>query len=89
MATRIGYVDALKILGVGRSRTLNVINRLLGGAVLTASAATGQIGLLALLMVRDELITQSEKLLANLGARVRGATGKTRTDLLVTESRHL
>lgn len=49
MRGQIGYADALKILGAGHGRTLNTINRLLGGAILATTAATGQIGLLALL----------------------------------------
>lgn len=83
MRGQIGYADALKILGAGHNKTLAVINRLLGGAILATTAATGQIGLLALLGARDELVSRSSELLTNLGKRVRGATGKSRTDLLV------
>ena len=83
MRGRIGYADALKILGVGHSKTLGVINRLLGGAILAGTAVTGQLELLTLLHAREELIGESEKLLAKFGQRVRGAPGKSRTDLLV------
>src|ERR1700722_4538602 len=83
MRGRIGYADALKILGVGHSKTLGVINRLLGGAILAGTAVTGQLELLTLLHAREELIGESEKLLTKFGQRVRGAPGKSRTDLLV------
>jgi hypothetical protein len=82
MRGRIGYAEALKILGENESRTLKLIDRLLGGAILISAAVAG-LGPLALLSVRDELIKQSEKLLASYGQRVRGAIGKGRTDLLV------
>lgn len=83
MRGRVGYVDALKILGIGHSKVLDSISRLLGGVVLVATAAVGQPGLLALLAVRDELVSQTKKLLTGLGQRTRGATGKDRTELLV------
>lgn len=82
MRARIGYAEALKILGENQSKTLKLIDSLLGGAILV-SAAVGGLGPLALFEARDELIKQSEKLLANFGQRVRGANGKGRTDLLV------
>ena len=83
MRGRVGYIDALKILGADRSKALDVIDRLLGGAILVATAAAAQPGLLALLSVRDEIVSQTAKMLTGLGQRVRGARGKDRTDLLV------
>ena len=83
MGREIGYADALKILGTGNSKVLSAVNTLLGGAILGATVATGQLELLTLLHARDELLEQSAKLLAGLGQRVRGAKGKSRTDLLV------
>lgn len=83
MGREISYADALKILGSGESKVLSAINILLGGAIFGATVATGQLELLALLHARDELLEQSGRLLANLGQRVRGAKGKSRTDLLV------
>ena len=76
MHRQIGYADALKILGAGHTKTLAVIDRLLGGAIMAASAVTGQIGLLELLGARDELVSRSASLLSNFGQRVRGARGK-------------
>jgi len=81
MRGRITYIDALKILGVGNKKTLGVIDRLLGAGIL-AVAAVGQPGVLALLSVRDELVSLSQPLLSGLGQRVRGASGKNRSDLL-------
>ncbi len=81
MRSRIGYADALKILGAGDSKTLNALDSLLGAGIL-ATAAAGQPGALALLGVRDELLKLARKLMRNIGERVRGARGKSRTELL-------
>jgi hypothetical protein len=83
MEAQLGYIDALRILGIGHSKTLETIDNLLGGAILAASAVTGQIGLIPLLDARDELILLGNRLIANLGQRTRGARGRNRTDLLV------
>ena len=83
MEAQLGYADALKILGDGHSKILKTIDKLLGGAILVTSAATGQIGLISLLEARDELVSQSSKLISDFGQRVRGARGRNRTDLLV------
>jgi hypothetical protein len=79
----LDYADALKILGEGNYKTLDALDRILGGAILVTSATTGQIGFLGLLGARDELTRNGRKLLARIGQRVRGATGKGRTDLLI------
>ena len=79
----LDYADALKILGEGNYKTLETLDGILGGAIIVTSAATGQIGFLGLLEARDELIRHGRKLLARIGQRVRGATGKGRTDLLI------
>lgn len=83
MGREISYSDALKILGEGKSKLLATIDTMLGGVILTATATTGHLDLLALLHARDELVEQSGKLLAGLAQRARGATGKSRTDLLI------
>lgn len=79
----LDYADALKILGEGNYKTLDALDRIFGGAILVTSAATSQIGFLGLLEARNELIRYSRRLLARIGQRVRGATGKGRTDLLM------
>lgn len=83
MARQLTYQDALRILGTGDSRTLKAIDKLLGGAILAATAATGHLEIAALLHMRDQLIAGSQKLLADFGGRVRGARGRSRTELLV------
>jgi hypothetical protein len=79
---RITYVDALKILGVENSQLLDTADRLLGGAIIGATAATGHLEIAALIHVRDELARIAHRLLAKFGERVRGASGKRRSDLL-------
>jgi hypothetical protein len=83
MARQLTYQDALRILGTGDSKTLRAIDKLLGGAILAATATTGHLEIASLLHVRDQLVNGGQKLLANFGERVRGANGKSRTDLLV------
>ncbi len=83
MRRRIAYIDALKILGAADSRVLSAIDRLLGGAIISSAIITGQLELFVLLHVRDEILKQSSKLLAGLGQRVRDASGRSRTELLM------
>lgn len=83
MSEDVSYIDALKILGEGHDKTLENLGRIFGAAVLTATAFTGQIGLLELLGARDEVVKRSRSLLTRLAQRVRGASGKSRTDLLM------
>lgn len=83
MGRRLSYADALKILGDGNSPALAAINDALGGLILGATAATGSIGLLSLLDGRSELLKQIDKLISRIGQRIRGATGRDRTDLLM------
>jgi hypothetical protein len=83
VARQLTYRDAIEILGAGNSRTIDAIDKLLGGAIITAAAVTGNLEIAALMHVRDELVTRSQKLLAKFGQRVRGANGRKRADLLV------
>jgi len=80
---QIAYVDALKILGANDSKLLAGVDKILGGAILGATAVTGHLELLGQLDARSELIKQSGKLLSDFGQRARGARGKNRTDLLL------
>jgi hypothetical protein len=80
---RLSYRDALKILAAGNSSTLGAVDAALGGLILGATAITGSIGLLGLLDGRSEIIKQVDKLISRIGQRMRGATGRDRTDLLV------
>ena len=82
MSSRIGYADALKILGADDQKALKVVDAALGGAILATTAATGQLGILALLDARDELLRYGRKLLDAAGQRVRGAVNKDRANLL-------
>ena len=81
MRSRVGYADALKVLGAGDSKVLSALDSLLGAGIL-GTAAAGQPWVLALLGVRDELLKLSRKLMRNVGERVRGARGMSRTELL-------
>ena len=79
----ISYAEALKILGVRPSSGTSPVSRLLGGVIIGATAATLNLNLLGLLDARTELLDQSSRLIGNLGASVRGARGRNRTDLMV------
>ena len=83
MNRAITYTDAVRILGAGRPTVLKVADQVLGGAILGAAALTGNIGLVQLVDVRSELLARAEPLLKGLGARVRGASGRDRSDLMV------
>ena len=80
---QIGYSDALKILGIDDSKLLATIDSLAGGLILGVAAATSRSDLLALLDMRDELMKQAQKMLSDIGQRVRGAKGKNRGQLLM------
>ena len=83
MPKTISYAEALKILGVRPSSGTSPVSRLLGGVIIGATAATLNLNLLGLLDARTELLDQSSRLIGNLGASVRGARGRNRTDLMV------
>jgi hypothetical protein len=82
VARKLTYVDALKILGSGDSKALNVLDVILGGAILAGAAATASIVPLALLDARSELIKYGRRVLADIGQRRRGVKGRDRTELL-------
>jgi energy-coupling factor transporter ATP-binding protein EcfA2 len=81
--SKLSYADAVRILGDADRPGLELLDQVLGGIIVAAAAATGRLELLTLLHARDELIVRTNSLLSGLSKRVRGAKGKSRTDLLI------
>jgi hypothetical protein len=81
MRSAFTYRDALKILGKDDHHTLDIIDRLLGGAIL-GSGAVGASAVFALVDQKNEATGLARKLVTAAKARWRKTTGHSRHELL-------
>ena len=83
VARQIAYADALKILAVGHGKLPLTVDKLLGYERSSAAAGGGQLELLRLLNVRNDLVQLGGMLLSGFGDRLRTVYGQSRANLLV------
>jgi hypothetical protein len=76
------YRDAVKLLGVGQSKTVAALDAIFAGGLIGAAISLGSFDPIGLFDAKSEAARYGQQLAGRLGQRARGVRGQARMDLL-------